>query len=231
MLEGLQLSAAVFSWRHLLFIFTWLIILSFTFSPSSVKLLPLRPPPIKSIPGRPPPPAINSTSSGSQNPTPSKVSPAPSLSAASQVTPSQTSSSPPPPSTANQTQAQKAPKRGPPLPPRPKPGHPLYNSYVVNLHVHTHTKIQVLITFLIPLYLSEAGSADRPGWPESLAFGASSRWEAESEYHRHPPNRHITVSARPGPQARVRPWSGQPIETCPGGPQPVRLRGTASDFF
>lgn len=27
MLEGLQLTAAVFSWRHLLFIFTWLIIL------------------------------------------------------------------------------------------------------------------------------------------------------------------------------------------------------------
>lgn len=195
-----------------------------------MKLLPLRPPPIKSIPGRPPPPAINSTSSGSQNPTPSKVSPAPSLSAPSQVTPSQTSSSPPP-STANQTQAQKAPKRGPPLPPRPKPGHPLYNSYVVNLHVHAHTKIQVLITFLIPLYLSEAGSADCPGWPESLAFGASSRREAESEYHHHPPNQHITVSARPGPQARVRPWSGQPIETCPGGSQPVRLRGTASDFF
>lgn len=114
--------------------------LSFTFSPSSVKLLPLRPPPIKSIPGRPPPPAINSTSSASQNPTPAKVTPAPSLSAASQVTPSQTSSSPPPPSTANQTQAQKAPKRGPPLPPRPKPGHLLYNSYVVNLHTHMHAQ-------------------------------------------------------------------------------------------
>lgn len=30
---------------------------------------------------------------------------------------------------ANQTPAQRVAKKGPPLPPRPKPGHPLYNSY------------------------------------------------------------------------------------------------------
>ncbi|XP_050931383.1 LOW QUALITY PROTEIN: SH3 domain-containing protein 19-like [Lates calcarifer] len=104
--------------------------------PSGVKFLPLRPPPMKSIPGRPPPPAVNSsTSSANQIPPPSKTSPAPSVSPASQSSPSQTA---PPPSsvTANQLQAQRAPKRGPPLPPRPKPGHPLYSSY---------TKQEVLI--------------------------------------------------------------------------------------
>ncbi|KAM9335759.1 uncharacterized protein ABDE67_020764 [Symphorus nematophorus] len=98
--------------------------------PSSVKLLPLRPPPIKSTPGRPPPPAINSTSTANQTaPPPSKTGPAPSVSSASQSSPSQTTSSPSPVS-ANQTQSQRAPKKGPPLPPRPKPGHPLYNSHV-----------------------------------------------------------------------------------------------------
>ncbi|GLD68077.1 SH3 domain-containing protein 19-like protein [Lates japonicus] len=104
--------------------------------PSGVKFLPLRPPPMKSIPGRPPPPAVNSlTSSATQIPPPSKTGPAPSVSPASQSSPSQTA---PPPSsvTANQLQAQRAPKRGPPLPPRPKPGHPLYSSY---------TKQEVLI--------------------------------------------------------------------------------------
>uniref|UniRef100_A0A3Q3RTZ5 SH3 domain-containing protein n=1 Tax=Mastacembelus armatus TaxID=205130 RepID=A0A3Q3RTZ5_9TELE len=97
--------------------------------PSSVKLLPLRPPPIKSIPGRPPPPAISSASSANQIP-PSKISPASSSS-------SQTSSSPPPP--VSTTQSQRVSKKGPPLPPRPKPGHPLYNSYVVQTHIYTHT--------------------------------------------------------------------------------------------
>ncbi|KAJ4949521.1 hypothetical protein JOQ06_021032, partial [Pogonophryne albipinna] len=81
--------------------------------PSGVKLLPLRPPPIKSTPGRPPPPAVSS--SANQTPPASKTSPAPSVSTANQST--------------NQVPPQRASKRGPPLPPRPKPGHPLYNSY------------------------------------------------------------------------------------------------------
>ncbi|TKS93272.1 SH3 domain-containing protein 19 [Collichthys lucidus] len=98
--------------------------------PSSVKLLPLRPPPIKSTPGRPPPPSINSTSSANQTTTTSsKTSPAPFVSPASQSSPSQTTSSSSSPASANQMQSQRAPKRGPPLPPRPKPGHPLYSSY------------------------------------------------------------------------------------------------------
>ncbi|RVE60725.1 hypothetical protein OJAV_G00184100 [Oryzias javanicus] len=75
--------------------------------PAGAKLLPLRPPPIKSIPSRPPPPTVNS----SRNQNPSKAARPPSTS-------------------ANHAQAQKGGKRGPPLPPRPKPGHPLYNSYM-----------------------------------------------------------------------------------------------------
>ncbi|XP_024143876.1 SH3 domain-containing protein 19 isoform X3 [Oryzias melastigma] len=75
--------------------------------PAGAKLLPLRPPPIKSVPSRPPPPTVNSSS----NQNPSKAAP-------------------PPSSSANLSRAQKGGKRGPPLPPRPKPGHPLYNSYM-----------------------------------------------------------------------------------------------------
>ncbi|XP_074518117.1 uncharacterized protein LOC141784244 [Halichoeres trimaculatus] len=89
--------------------------------PSGVKLLPLRPPPIKSIPGRPPPPSVNSQLA----PPSSRNSPASSVS-----TPSQSSSSSPPESSVSTNQIQKVSKRGPPLPPRPKPGHPLYNSYM-----------------------------------------------------------------------------------------------------
>uniref|UniRef100_A0A8C3A0P8 SH3 domain-containing protein n=1 Tax=Cyclopterus lumpus TaxID=8103 RepID=A0A8C3A0P8_CYCLU len=97
--------------------------------PSSVKLLPLRPPPIKSIPERPPPPAVGSTSSANQTTTPHPPSPAPSVSSASRSSPSQTTT-PPSPVSANQVQPQRPSKKGPPLPPRPKPGHPLYDSYV-----------------------------------------------------------------------------------------------------
>ncbi|XP_034424684.1 SH3 domain-containing protein 19-like isoform X2 [Hippoglossus hippoglossus] len=105
--------------------------------PSGEKLLPLRPPPIKSIPGRPPPPAVNSTSSANQIPPSSRASPTLSVSPAAQS--SQTT---PPPVTANQLPAQRPSKRGPPLPPRPKPGHPLYTSY---------TKQEVLIVLDDPL--------------------------------------------------------------------------------
>ncbi|XP_020567144.1 SH3 domain-containing protein 19 isoform X7 [Oryzias latipes] len=77
--------------------------------PAGAKPLPIRPPPIKSIPSRPPPPAVNLHSSSNQ--IPSKAAP-------------------PPSSSPGNTRAQKGGKRGPPLPPRPKPGHPLYNSYM-----------------------------------------------------------------------------------------------------
>uniref|UniRef100_A0A3Q3III0 SH3 domain-containing protein n=2 Tax=Monopterus albus TaxID=43700 RepID=A0A3Q3III0_MONAL len=92
--------------------------------PSTVKFLPLRPPPIKSMPERPPPPVIGSASSTNQIPPPSKTCPAPSFSPASQSSHSEPGSSPP------VATNQRVPKRGPPLPPRPKPGHPLYSCYV-----------------------------------------------------------------------------------------------------
>ncbi|XP_034713224.1 SH3 domain-containing protein 19-like [Etheostoma cragini] len=94
--------------------------------PSSAKLLPLRPPPIKSTPGRPPPPAVTSNSSSNQTTPPRpKTCPAPSVSPAGQSSSSQTT-----PSSSSVSANQRASKRGPPLPPRPKPGHPLYTSYV-----------------------------------------------------------------------------------------------------
>ncbi|KAL0970588.1 hypothetical protein UPYG_G00244080 [Umbra pygmaea] len=78
-----------------------------------VKLLPLRPPPIKSVPGRPPPPkGVSSPSTTTAN---------------QQATP--TASTTP---IANKLLGQKTAKKGPPLPPRPKPGHPLYQGYMVN---------------------------------------------------------------------------------------------------
>ncbi|KAM9836759.1 LOW QUALITY PROTEIN: uncharacterized protein ACBR49_019187 [Aulostomus maculatus] len=82
--------------------------------PSRSKLSPFRPPPVKSIPGRPPPPTINS-SLGHSPPTISSQSP-----------PLLTASSSQPSETANHNQGQRATKKGPPLPPRPNPGHPLY---------------------------------------------------------------------------------------------------------
>ncbi|XP_023148541.1 SH3 domain-containing protein 19 isoform X2 [Amphiprion ocellaris] len=96
--------------------------------PSSVKLLPLRPPPIKSIPGRPPPPTVSSASASSSNQIPPpKAAPAASVSPANQFPPSHTTL---PSATVPASQTQRAPKKGPPLPPRPKPGHPLFNSYM-----------------------------------------------------------------------------------------------------
>ncbi|KAM9827402.1 uncharacterized protein ACB057_017793 [Neosynchiropus ocellatus] len=86
----------------------------FNTRPSDVKPLPLRPPPIKAAPGRPPPPSLSGSSKTTCIP-------------AAAPSAGQVSSS---------LQVQKAPKKGPPLPPRPKPGHPLYNSY---------TKQEVLI--------------------------------------------------------------------------------------
>lgn len=136
-----------------------------------MKPLPLRPPPIKSTLGRPPPPAVNSTSSVNQTTaSPSKTSPAPSVSPSSQSLSSRTPSS----VTANQV-AQRVPKKGPPLPPRPKPGHPLCNSYTVWKHTNTHTFLCHRVKFIHKLCLcvSETGSVDRPGRTESLreSFG------------------------------------------------------------
>ncbi|CAJ1052509.1 SH3 domain-containing protein 19 isoform X1 [Xyrichtys novacula] len=73
--------------------------------PSTNKPLPPRPPPAKTGPGRPPPP---------------------SLQAAAQSHSASWEGSPRP-------QAQKPHRRGPVLPPRPNPGHRLYNNYTLQL--------------------------------------------------------------------------------------------------
>lgn len=113
------------------------------FRPTGVKLLPLRPPPIKSVPGRPPPPSVNSSN---QTPSSNKTPPASSSQTDSCVS-------------TNQTQpSHKASKRGPPLPPRPKPGHPLYNSYVVRswdtILISNCDKLSLLLISLLALIKS-----------------------------------------------------------------------------
>ncbi|XP_055764948.1 SH3 domain-containing protein 19-like [Salvelinus fontinalis] len=80
--------------------------------PGGAKVLPPRPPPAKVGPGRPPPPRIN----GPRQSLSTRRAPA--------------SSAAPSP---KQPQAQKPKKKGPVLPPRPNPGHRLYNQYTLEL--------------------------------------------------------------------------------------------------
>lgn len=72
--------------------------------PSTTKPLPPRPASVKAGPGRPPPPSIQAT--GRSHSAPWEVSPKP---------------------------AQKPQRTGPVLPPRPNPGHCLYNNYTLHL--------------------------------------------------------------------------------------------------
>ncbi|KAM7394435.1 hypothetical protein PAMP_021239 [Pampus punctatissimus] len=72
---------------------------------STTKALPPRPPPAKTGPGRPPPPSLQAT--GRSHSIALEVSPKP--------------------------QTQKPQRKGPVLPPRPKPGHRLYNKYTLQL--------------------------------------------------------------------------------------------------
>ncbi|KAK6324766.1 hypothetical protein J4Q44_G00041080 [Coregonus suidteri] len=80
--------------------------------PGGAKVLPPRPPPAKVGPGRPPPPRIN----GPRQSLSTRRAPA--------------SSAAPSP---KQPQAQKTKRKGPVLPPRPNPGHRLYNQYTLGL--------------------------------------------------------------------------------------------------
>ncbi|GAA6228091.1 SH3 domain-containing protein 19 [Lates japonicus] len=73
--------------------------------PGTTKTLPPRPPPAKVGPGRPPPPSLQATGR--------------SLTA--------------PPETSPKPKAQKPHRKGPVLPPRPNPGHRLYNKYTLEL--------------------------------------------------------------------------------------------------
>uniref|UniRef100_H3D101 SH3 domain-containing protein n=1 Tax=Tetraodon nigroviridis TaxID=99883 RepID=H3D101_TETNG len=97
--------------------------------PASMKLLPLRPPPFKSNPGRPPPPSISSSLANLTTAPPHKTIPAPSVSSPNQTPSGHTNSS-----VSTNLMPPRASKKGPPLPPRPKPGHPLYNSHSERRH-------------------------------------------------------------------------------------------------
>lgn len=105
--------------------------------PSYPKQLPLRPPPMKSTPGRPPLPAIaaiDSTCSSQQmNPPPRKA--APITSSTCKPLSSHSTSA-----VSDSHTSQRAPKKGPPLPPRPKPGHPLFNSSIVMTSYIVHAR-------------------------------------------------------------------------------------------
>uniref|UniRef100_A0A672NRM2 SH3 domain-containing protein n=1 Tax=Sinocyclocheilus grahami TaxID=75366 RepID=A0A672NRM2_SINGR len=83
--------------------------------PSGGKVLPPRPPPAKTGPGRPPPPRRD----GSQR--------RPSDPGVSQIVPSKEQQP------QWQQQNRRASKKGPALPPRPNPGHRLYNKYTLEI--------------------------------------------------------------------------------------------------
>lgn len=82
---------------------------------SGGKVLPPRPPPAKTGPGRPPPPQTNNSQRR------------PSDSGFSQIAPSKQQPS------QWQQQNRRASKKGPALPPRPNPGHRLYNKYTLEV--------------------------------------------------------------------------------------------------
>ncbi|XP_029904621.1 SH3 domain-containing protein 19 isoform X2 [Myripristis murdjan] len=77
--------------------------------PSGAKVLPPRPPPAKAGPGRPPPPRFDA--------------------AAGRSRPKQSSQR----EASLKAQAHRSKKQGPVLPPRPNPGHRLYNKYILEL--------------------------------------------------------------------------------------------------
>lgn len=150
----------------------------------------------------------------------SKASPVTSVSSTSQPSSSQNNS-------ATQT-SQRAPKKGPPLPPRPKPGHPLFNSYMVWTYTHTCyicvNDLLFIIFFLLNDLVIETGSLDCPGWPK--AVWGPVRWRKESN-NCHSINRPIAVSPGPGYTTKPSTRARRPIQTCLSGPQHVRQSGTS----
>uniref|UniRef100_A0A9J7YVP9 SH3 domain containing 19 n=1 Tax=Cyprinus carpio carpio TaxID=630221 RepID=A0A9J7YVP9_CYPCA len=83
--------------------------------PSGGKVLPPRPPPAKTGPGRPPPPRRDGSQRGPSDP------------GVSQIVPSKQQQP------QWQQQNRRASKKGPALPPRPNPGHRLYNKYTLEI--------------------------------------------------------------------------------------------------
>uniref|UniRef100_A0A8C9FRD6 SH3 domain-containing protein n=1 Tax=Pavo cristatus TaxID=9049 RepID=A0A8C9FRD6_PAVCR len=91
--------------------------------PVDGKIIPARPPPPKGVPGRPPPPKLSATKTSSQKDALSRST----SDIASDKKPSKLRLGP------KRTKSQVLKNQDPALPPRPKPGHPLYNKYMVRL--------------------------------------------------------------------------------------------------
>ncbi|XP_042684373.1 SH3 domain-containing protein 19 isoform X2 [Centrocercus urophasianus] len=91
--------------------------------PVDGKIIPARPPPPKGVPGRPPPPKLSATKTSSQKDALSRST----SYVAYDKKPSKLRLGP------KRTKSQVIKKQDPALPPRPRPGHPLYNKYVLSV--------------------------------------------------------------------------------------------------
>ncbi|NXC20963.1 SH319 protein, partial [Corythaeola cristata] len=91
--------------------------------PVDGKIIPARPPPPKGVPGRPPPPKLSATKTTSQKDALSRST--------SDIAPDKKPSKFRLGPKRAKSQVFKSPD--PALPPRPKPGHPLYNKYMVRV--------------------------------------------------------------------------------------------------
>uniref|UniRef100_A0A663LN43 SH3 domain containing 19 n=1 Tax=Athene cunicularia TaxID=194338 RepID=A0A663LN43_ATHCN len=90
------------------------------FRPVDGKIIPARPPPPKGVPGRPPPPKLSAAKTSSQKDALSRST----SDIAPDKKPSKFRLGP------KRTKSQVFKSPDPALPPRPKPGHPLYNKYM-----------------------------------------------------------------------------------------------------
>ncbi|NWX42395.1 SH319 protein, partial [Steatornis caripensis] len=91
------------------------------FRPVNGKIIPARPPPPKGVPGRPPPPKLSAAKTSSQKDALSRST----SDIASDKKPSKFRLGP------KRAKSQVFKNPDPALPPRPKPGHPLYNKYML----------------------------------------------------------------------------------------------------
>ncbi|OXB59155.1 hypothetical protein ASZ78_010754, partial [Callipepla squamata] len=91
--------------------------------PVDGKIIPARPPPPKGVPGRPPPPKLSATKTSSQKDALSRST----SDIASDKKTSKLRLGP------KRSKSQVLKNQDPALPPRPKPGHPLYNKYVLSV--------------------------------------------------------------------------------------------------
>ncbi|NXF43017.1 SH319 protein, partial [Oceanites oceanicus] len=91
------------------------------FRPVDGKIIPARPPPPKGVPGRPPPPKLSAAKASSQKDALSRST--------SDIAPDKKPSKFKPGPKRAKSQVFK--NSDPTLPPRPKPGHPLYNKYML----------------------------------------------------------------------------------------------------